>query len=122
MENNVDLFLSGWIETNLHYAILFVPLFAFAEACIGIGLSLVVVLYSTVASVIGYSYYLQMGITIGLDIVLLFLARHQISNIKSWTNRLENWQWLLLALIVLVYVGPAFVIPVPFDTDAQGFG
>ena len=90
--------------------------------CIGIGLSLVVVLFSTVASVVGYSYYLQMGITIGLDIVLLFLARHQISNIKSWTNRLVSWQWLLLALVVLVYLGPAFVIPVPFDTDAQGFG
>ena len=89
--------------------------------CIGIGLSLVVVLYSTVASVVGYSYYLQMGITIGLDIVLLFFARHQISNIKSWSNRLDNWQWLLLALIVLVYLGQAFVIPVPFDTDAQGF-
>ncbi len=90
--------------------------------CIGIGLSLVVVLYSTVASVVGYSYYLQMGITIGLDIALLFFARHQISNIKSWTHRLVSWQWLLLALVVLIYVGPAFVIPVPFDTDAQGFG
>ena len=38
MENNVDLFLFGWVEANLRYAILFVPLFAFAEACIGIGL------------------------------------------------------------------------------------
>ena len=38
MENNVDLFLFDWIEPNLRYAILFVPLFAFAEACIGIGL------------------------------------------------------------------------------------
>ena len=90
--------------------------------CLGIGLSFIVVLYSIVASVVGYSYYLQLGLTIGLDIILLFLSRNQLRNLTSWTNRLENWQWLLLALITLVYIGPAFVIPVPFDTDAQGFG
>jgi hypothetical protein len=90
--------------------------------CLGIGLSFIVVLYSTVASVIGYSYYLQLGITIVLDIILLVHNRSKLRNSIAWTNRLESWQWLLLSLITLVYVGPAFVIPVPFDTDAQGFG
>ena len=52
MENNVDLFLFDWIEPNLRYAILFVPLFAFAEACIGIGLFVSGVFLVAVSSIV----------------------------------------------------------------------
>lgn len=52
MENNVDLFFFGWVEANLHYAILFVPLFAFAEACIGIGLFVSGVFLVAVSSIV----------------------------------------------------------------------
>ena len=52
MENNVDLFLFDWIEPNLRYAILFVPLFAFAEACIGIGLIVSGVFLVAVSSIV----------------------------------------------------------------------
>ena len=52
MENNVDLFFFGWVEANLRYAILFVPLFAFAEACIGIGLFVSGVFLVAVSSIV----------------------------------------------------------------------
>ena len=52
MENNVDLFLFDWIEPNLRYAILFVPLFAFAEGCIGIGLFVSGVFLVAVSSIV----------------------------------------------------------------------
>ncbi len=52
MENNVDLFFFSWVEANLRYAILFVPLFAFAEACIGIGLFVSGVFLVAVSSIV----------------------------------------------------------------------
>lgn len=93
---------------------------------IGIGISGLTVLYATLASLFGYVFWLQLAAT-GIVLIALGLANYRRSRAEPgyWNNlrpRLQRWQWLLLALIGLVYLTPAFLINVPFDTDAQGFG
>lgn len=90
---------------------------------LGLGMVVLVVLFSAAASAFGYSLYLQLGLTILLDVVLLLaLRKGGAGRTTLWWPRLELWQSLMLALIGVVYLAPAFLIPVPFDTDAQGFG
>ena len=90
---------------------------------LGLGVAALVVIFSAAASVAGYSFTLQMGLTLALDAGLLLALRAGGSALPArWWPRLKRWQWLLLVLIAVVYLAPAFLIPVPFDTDAQGFG
>ena len=90
---------------------------------LGLGIAALAVIFSAAASVVGYSFFLQMGLIVALDAVLLLALRAgAAARITPWWPRLERWQWLLLMLVSVVYLAPAFLIPVPFDTDAQGFG
>ena len=90
---------------------------------IGLGMATLVVVFSAAASAVGYSVFLQLGLTVALDVVLLLTLRARSVGIRTrWLPRLETWQWLLIVLIAVVYLAPAFLISVPFDTDAQGFG
>ena len=90
---------------------------------IGLGMATLVVVFSAAASAVGYSVFLQLGLTVALDVVLLLTLRSRsVGRRTRWLPRLEAWQWLLIVLIAVVYLAPAFLISVPFDTDAQGFG
>lgn len=90
---------------------------------LGLGIAVLAVIFSAVASAVGYSFYLQMGLIVALDVALLLALRAgAATRTTRWWPRLERWQWLMVMLISVVYLAPAFLIPVPFDTDAQGFG
>ena len=90
---------------------------------LGLGMAALTVVYSVVASAVGYSFFLQLGLAVALDAALLLaLFAGGVPRPIRWWPRLERWQWLLIALIGVVYLAPAFLIPVPLDTDAQGFG
>jgi len=89
---------------------------------IGVGFSFILVLYSIAASFFGYSFYLHLSIIIVVDFILLcFLISRKRLQVQ-FPSGIESWQWLLFFVLILFYLGPAFVISVPFDTDAQGFG
>ncbi len=90
---------------------------------LGLGIAALVVVFSAAASTFGYSFFLQQGLIVALDVgLILALRAGRAVRPVRWWPRLDPWQWLLLALIGLVYLAPAFLVPVPFDTDAQGFG
>ena len=93
---------------------------------VGLGLAGLTVLYSALASIFGYVFWLQLGVTLGILTVLIIANyRQSQGDANYWHNlrpHLKRWQWLLLVMIALVFLAPAFLINVPFDTDAQGFG
>ena len=93
---------------------------------LGIGMALLTVLYSTLASIVGYIAWLQLSATLLLDALLLVVVCQRRTLLSSGfrfrLSDVERWKFLLLSLIALVYLIPAYLVPVPFDTDGQGFG
>ena len=66
---------------------------------IGLGMATLVVVFSAAASAVGYSVFLQLGLTVALDVVLLLTLRSRSVGIRTrWLPRLETWQWLLIAV------------------------
>lgn len=91
---------------------------------LGVGLALQVVVYSAAAAVFDYHLWLQLGLWLALNVglgVMLFRSGRLPDLLLYWP-KLARWQWGLIGVVALGYLGPALVIPVPFDTDAQGFG
>ncbi len=87
---------------------------------LGLGLVGLVWLFSTVGTFFGYHFGLFVGLYLAVIAVLVWLG--DIRQLRSlWTPNWERWQWLLVASIVVAYVGLAYIPFVPWDTDAQGF-
>ena len=99
-----------WLRTR---GLQFIP-------ALGLGLALLTVLYAALASAAGYHFWRQLAATLLLDGVLLWLALR--GSVRLRLPKAQPWQLLLVAVIGSVYLAPALLIPVPFDTDAQGFG
>ncbi|MEK9165148.1 MAG: hypothetical protein AAB342_07290, partial [Chloroflexota bacterium] len=93
--------------------------------CLGLGLSIIIVLDVWAASIVGYRFPLQVGLNAGLIIGLALGLRRRSSLVTEWIAwARRHWPmpffgWAAAAAVFLV---PAFVVPLPFDTDAQGFG
>lgn len=93
---------------------------------VGVGIALLTVLYSTLASLMGYSLWLHLSMTLLLDVFLIafLIQRTRPGTLPSlrMVSGVARWEFLLIVLIAAVYLIPAYLVPVPFDTDAQGFG
>ncbi len=92
------------------------------RASVGLVFAAATVLLTSAASLVGYSLRLAvaiMGLT--LLIPLVYWARSQ-DKLRIETRPI-NWLQALMQLFVFaVFVAPAFVLFLPLDTDAQGFG
>lgn len=91
---------------------------------LGLAVALLNSLFALVASLVGYVMWLQLALLLLVDLGLLaaLYRTGQLADLRDWLPTLPSWRWLLIAVIIVGYVGPGLVIPVPFDTDAQGFG
>jgi len=90
--------------------------------CLGLGLAFIIVPDVWLASAVGYRFPWQLGLNVALVIALGVATR---GHWRAWVNWIrEQWQWPGAAWIAVaaIFLIPAFVIQLPFDTDAQGFG
>ena len=85
-----------------------------------LGLALLTVLYAAIASAAGYQFWWQLVATLLVDGALLWRVLR--AGAKLHLPKAQPWQLLLAAAISSVYLAPALLVPVPFDTDAQGVG
>jgi hypothetical protein len=90
--------------------------------CLGLGMSLLVVVNVGVASIVGYVFPLQLVINIIIVVALGVYARSHISDWVNWLRGQLPWPAVGWGAVAAIFIIPAFIIPVPFDTDAQGFG
>jgi hypothetical protein len=89
---------------------------------LGLGLAILIVIDVWLACLFGYRFLLQLGANIFIIGALARWSQPGWSSGWQWLRAQWPWPlagWLAVAAIFLV---PAFVIPFPFDTDAQGFG
>jgi len=90
--------------------------------CLGLGLAGLIVIDVWLASLVGYRFILQLAANLLVVGGAGWWARGQLRDWLAWARTQWPWPvlgWLAVAAIFLV---PAFVINLPFDTDAQGFG
>ena len=90
--------------------------------CLGLGLALLIVTDVWLASLFGYHFLLQLGVNIVVSSALGFWARAYGSGWWQWARTQWPWPALGWLAVAAIFIVPAFVIPFPFDTDAQGFG
>lgn len=110
----------------LHRALLaergFSPLVA-----VTLALALLAVLFSDVAALFGYRLWLMLALNAGLLLagVGLWLARREEPGAwREWLASLRpsGPDALYFGVIFAIFAVPGWVLVVPFDTDAQGFG
>jgi hypothetical protein len=92
---------------------------------VGIGLALAVlsVLFSNLASIFGYSLWLMLGVWMAFaaGLVIWWLITRQKHDARP--DIAVDWVDVLFHLFIFgFFLAPAFVLYLPFDTDAQGFG
>lgn len=90
--------------------------------CLGLGVSLLVLGDVGLASFFRYYFPLQLAAN---GLVIIALAVYARSGVRDWLAWLRmQWPWPVLGwtAVAAIFILPAFVVPVPFDTDAQGFG
>lgn len=90
--------------------------------CLGLGLAGIIVADVWLASIAGYHLALQLSANLAIIGALFFGARGQLVGWLRWAR--AQWPWPIMgwAAAAAIFVVPAFVVPLPFDTDAQGFG
>jgi hypothetical protein len=92
-----------------------------AVESVGLALAALIVSLSGAVALAGYSLALGLGINLALLLggVVVWLVRRAPPpdlSLHRWPNLAYG------AALFAVFVLPAFALPVPFDTDAQGFG
>lgn len=89
--------------------------------CIGFSLAILLVVDSCLAALAGYRFWLQVSVEAAGLIGLAWAGRRRLSVWWEWL-RLQ-WPWPAAGWFgcAAVFIVPAFVVPFPFDTDAQGF-
>lgn len=93
--------------------------------CLGLGLAIVIVLDVWLASIAGYRFPLQLGLNVGLigGLGMGVIRRPALAkNWAAWARSQWPWPFCGWAAVAAIFLVPAFVVPLPFDTDAQGFG
>lgn len=89
---------------------------------VGLVFAATTILLTSISSLVGYSLPIAVGIMgLTLLVTLIYWARNQEN--LSIDFRPINWPQALMQMLVFgVFVAPAFVLFLPLDTDAQGFG
>jgi hypothetical protein len=92
-----------------------------------LALAALAVLFSSAGAILGYQLWLMLTLNVGLalvGLVLWFVQRRELGSWRDWlaSLRLSPPDALFFCLLFAVFAVPAFVLIVPFDTDAQGFG
>jgi hypothetical protein len=92
-----------------------------------LALAALTVLLSSAATLFGYRLGLMLALNGGLllaGVVVWWLRRDRAPSWPVWRAglRLSLPDALYFTLIVALFLVPAFILVVPFDTDAQGFG
>jgi len=87
----------------------------------GLVLAIMTILLTNVASVVGYSLLTEI-IVCGILVVVAGAAWVTSGRPRPEFSTPEWPQLLLMVFIFAVFAAPAFVLYLPLDTDAQGFG
>jgi len=92
--------------------------------CLGLGLAGLIVLDVWLASAVRYRFPLQLGLNVIIIAALAWLAMHnkRWADWRRWLRSQWPWPTLGWAAVTAIFLVPAFVITLPYDTDAQGFG
>ncbi len=90
--------------------------------CLGLGLAGLIVLDVWLASIVGYRFPLQFGVNVAAIAGLAWWARNEIRPWLAWARTQWPWPAIGWGAVAAIFIVPAFVVPLPFDTDAQGFG
>lgn len=91
--------------------------------CLGLGLAGLILLDVWLASILDYHFPLQFGLNVMVIATLALLAIGS----KQWADWLKwlrsQWPWPIVGwgAVTAIFIVPAFVITLPYDTDAQGF-
>jgi hypothetical protein len=90
--------------------------------CLGLGLAGLIVLEVALASVAGYHFAVQFGLNVFVIAALAWLAvRKRQTDWLKWLWSQWPWPSMGWAAVAAIFLVPAFVITLPYDTDAQGF-
>ncbi len=90
--------------------------------CLGLGVSILVIVDVWLASLVGYRFLLQLAVNVLIVVGLAIYARKEVRNWFAWLRTQWPWPALGWVAVAAIFILPAVVISVPFDTDAQGFG
>jgi hypothetical protein len=90
--------------------------------CLGLGMAILVVVDVWAASIAGYILALQLILNIAVIAACAIYARPYLRDWLAWVRTQWPWPALGWLAVAAIFIIPAFVVPVPFDTDAQGFG
>jgi len=90
--------------------------------CIGLGLGGLIVLDVWLAVFFGYRFPLQLAVNVIAVGALGWRLRREIPGWIAWAR--SQWPWPVLGwgAVAALFIVPALVVTLPFDTDAQGFG
>lgn len=90
--------------------------------CLGLGVAGLIVMDVWIASLVGYRFPLQLAANVAVIAGLVWRQWRQLPAWLAWARS----QWPTPALwwgaVTAVFAAPAFVVTVPYDTDAAGFG
>jgi hypothetical protein len=91
---------------------------------LGLALAGWVAIFSNLAAIIGYRFGLFLVVQLALTLGLAIWAAREggLQELGAAARRVPAWQWLFYLALAVFFIAPAFVIQVPLDTDAQGFG
>ncbi|MBI5052076.1 MAG: hypothetical protein HZB52_02275 [Chloroflexi bacterium] len=89
---------------------------------LGLALAGIIVLDVWVASLFGYRFWIQFALNVIAIAALGWLARSKMQEWIRWAMAWSRHHLILWVAAIFIFIVPAFVIPVPYDTDAQGFG
>lgn len=90
--------------------------------CLGLGLAGLIVLDVWVASIVGYRFPAQLSVNVIVVAVLGWRVRREIPAWLAWLRTQWPWPAVGWGAVAAIFVVPAFVVTLPYDTDATGFG
>jgi len=89
---------------------------------LGLALAGIIVIDVWAASLFGYRFWIQFALNLIVIAALGWLARGKTREWIQWARAWSRHHLILWVAAIFIFIIPAFVIPVPYDTDAQGFG
>lgn len=88
---------------------------------LGLAMAGLVVVDVWAASIFGYRFWIQFALNVIAIAALGWLARGKMRGWWQWATAWRPHYLIGWVAVSLFFILPAFVIPVPYDTDAQGF-
>lgn len=119
----VFLFVSTGLPGWMLYRVWLARLGLSWRVAVGLVLAITGVLYSSLATIFGYSLGLMLGITTaGLAGMTIWTLIDRRRGSDEQRPAIDMTGILFHLALMGVFIAPAFVLYLPLDTDAQGFG